>query len=69
MSDPVIVADGPARTVSALRRMLSYGPALTAEERAMGFELMCVLDDMLRADARLTDQIEVGCNQLRAGPV
>ncbi len=58
----------PASALAALQRMLSYGPALTQEERARVFELVCVLGSMLISDARLSDRIEAEIHRLRFGP-
>ena len=40
----------PASTIANLQRKLTDGPALTQEERARGYELVCVLGSMLAAD-------------------
>ncbi len=55
----------PASTIANLQRQLSYGPALTQEERARGYELVCVLGSMLAADARLCDRIDAELRILR----
>ena len=54
-------------TLTALRRMLSYGPALTAEERHDGYELLSVLQDLMQIDSSIAERIEAACDALRHG--
>jgi len=54
-------------TLKALRRMLSYGPPLTAEERHDGFSLLCALAEELEIDTMLSRRLEHRMAATRAG--
>jgi len=69
MSEPIQIpaAEHQSVTLKALRRMLSYGPPLTAEERHDGYSFLCALAEELEADAMLSRRLEHRMAATRAG--